>query len=58
MKLHTPTPKELRMYPINFGAKRSKVKVTMKWLLKMEINAYSFNLYTYHETAHTVFPKS
>ena len=29
MKLHTKTPNELRMCPIDFGVKRSKVKVTM-----------------------------
>ena len=35
MKLHTKTPLELRMCPIDFGVKRSKVNVTMHWFLKM-----------------------
>ena len=37
LKLHTQTPRELRMCPINARFKRSKVKVTMimNWLLKM-----------------------
>ena len=35
MKLHMQTPHELRMCPIDFEVKRSKVKVTMHKLLKM-----------------------
>ena len=34
MTLHTRTLHELRMCPIDFRLKRSKVKVTMHWLLK------------------------
>ena len=33
MKLHTQTPHEARMCPIDFEVKRSKVKVTMHKLL-------------------------
>ena len=35
MKLHMQTPHELRICPIDFGVKRSKVKVPMLWFLKM-----------------------
>ena len=35
MKLHTQTPYELRMCPIDVRVKRSKVKVRMVCLLKM-----------------------
>ena len=35
MKLHTNTPHELRMCTLDFGVKRSRVKVTMHWFLKM-----------------------
>ena len=33
MKLHTKTPLEWRVCPIGVRVKRSKVKVTMQWLL-------------------------
>ena len=39
MKLHMQTPHEARMCPIDFEAKRSKVKVTMHKLLKMVLGA-------------------
>ena len=39
MKLHMQTPHELRMCPIDFEVKRSKVKVTMHKLLKMVSSA-------------------
>ena len=48
MKLRTQTPHEVKMYPIDFGVKRLKVKVTMLGLLKMEIGAYLLSLYAYH----------
>ena len=35
MKLHMQSPHELSMDPMDFGVKRSKVKVTMQGLLKM-----------------------
>ena len=35
MKLHMQSPHELSMNPMDFGVKRSKVKVTMQGLLKM-----------------------
>ena len=35
MKLHIKTPHEWRMCSSDFGVKRSKVKVTMHWFLKM-----------------------
>ena len=34
-KLHMQSPHELSMDPMDFGVKRSKVKVTMQGLLKM-----------------------
>ena len=57
MKLHTQTLHESRMCPIDFGVKRSKVKVTMHWLLQIVIGALLLSLYTYHlETSHTDSP--
>ena len=35
MKLHMQSPHELSMEPMDFGVKRSKVKVTVQGLLKM-----------------------
>ena len=35
IEYHTTTPNELRMYPIDFGIQRLKVKVTVHWLLKI-----------------------
>ena len=39
LHLHLQTPHEVRMWPIDFGVKRSKVKVTMHGLIKMVIGA-------------------
>ena len=58
MKLHMQSPHELSMDPMDFGVKRSKVKVTMQGLLKMVSCAYKLlPLYTYvYETSHAVSP--
>ena len=42
MKLHTKTPNEWKMCPIDIRFKRWKVKLTMHWLLKMGF----FGIYT------------
>ena len=46
MKLHTLTPYESRMYPYYFGLKRSKVKVTGQWWLKMVSDSVILKLHT------------
>ena len=45
MKLHTQTPHESRMYRIDFGVKRSKVKVTIIEIGENRIAALSLNEY-------------
>ena len=43
---------------MDFGVKRSKVKVTMQGLLKKDSGAQLLPLYTYlHEISHTVSPR-
>ena len=45
MKLHTKTPLEWRVCPMGFGVQRSKVKVTMQWLLFLwRITAFPLHL--------------
>ena len=48
MKLRTKNPHESRMCHMDFDVKRSKIKVTMHWLLKMFNVALLLSLYTYH----------
>ena len=51
--LYRYTPHESRMGPVDLGVKRSKVKVTIHWFLKMVNVAKLLSLYTYHhETSH------
>ena len=57
MKLHMQSPHESSMDPMDFGVKRSKVKVTMQGLLKKVSGAKLLPLYTYvDETSHAVSP--
>ena len=57
LKLHTLTHHELRMTPIDFGVKRSKVKVIGLWWLKMVSGSYQGVYCTYHhETCQKCFP--
>ena len=55
MKLHMQSPHESSMDPMDFGVKRSKVKVTIQGLLKKDSGAQLLPLYTYlDETSHAV----
>ena len=57
MKLHMQSPHESSMDPMDFGVKRSKVKVTLQGLLKMVSGTLLLPLYTYlYETSHAVSP--
>ena len=57
MKLHIQSPHESSMDPMDFGVKRSKVKVTMQGLLKKDSRAELLPLYTYlDEASHAVSP--
>ena len=57
MKRKTNTPHKSRMCPMDFGVKRSKVKVTIHWLLNTINVAYLLPLYIYHhETSHKESP--
>ena len=57
MKLHMQSPHESSINPMDFGVKRSKVKVTMQGLLKKVSCTLLLPLYTYlDETSHAVSP--